>query len=436
MNGDDLKLQQIVNASVEADLGRRRQPPPFLPEREISSARGDGLSAWRMPLISAAVVGGLLVATTLAVRHSVGSESHTGVSAATSHALASSKLSTIGVGSVRGGGTHGQSAWALGSDGLAVSGDGGTTWAKDPLPTGVPADSVLSVTAPTAGALILAAPAASGFTLFNQATASASWSGVTLTPSWPAKTQLTGPPQAVLVTPGPNNVVAAVASIGAGSTTSATAVFVSTDGGQTYTQHDPGLTYSVASIGFSSATNGVAIEGPTSGLIFHTADGGTTWTQVATATDPGSQISYGEPTTNGQNVEVPQIVQDSDFTTHISVIRSADGGASFTASPAAQVLTIPSSVGQLGVHLGEVSTTRWVIPAAGSILYASDDDGASWKTINSPTLPPGTVRVDMASSQQATAIASTSSCTGIKTGCSNQIELYTTSDGGHTWLAA
>jgi hypothetical protein len=440
-NDDDLRLQETINAGVEADLGGRRQPPAFYPERKRSASRGSGVAAWRAPLIGAAIVGGLIIATTLAVRHSVGTESsgmRVSTAAAPSspvRALGPARLTALGIGSIRGDGINGQSTWAIGANGLAISVDGGTTWASDPLPDGVTAAAVLSVSAPTAGTLVLAAPTKNGFTLYRQSGASPSWSGVTLTPSWPRKTKLTGPPDGLIYAQGPNNIVFAVASIGVGSSDSATAVFISTDGGQTYAQHDPaGFTFTVDSIGFTSATNAVAIEGPTSELMFRTTDGGTTWTQVTVqASDPGSQTSFGQPTVNGQNIEVSKTVLDSSYATHISFLRSDDGGASFTAEPTDQTLTVPAN--QDGVQLGQVSSTRWVIPAIGRVLYASNSDGGSWTTINSATLPKGVVSVDMSSPEQATVITSTGSCTGIKTGCSNLLELYATSDGGHTWTA-
>lgn len=322
-------------------------------------------------------------------------------------------------------GLNGESAWVISGPVLHWSADGGRNWSATALPLGVTVADLMSVSGAAGRAVWLAVREGSGVRLYRYTDASA-WTSAVLVPAWPSVFQVSGPPETAIVTPGPAGLVTVAETIGIGTSSAFTTLFISTDDGRTFAQHPPqpgvGTEY-WWSITFSTPQNGVVAIGPGTGepsALIHTYDSGRTWTEAGISGLPmrGSR-SFGRPAIVGADIVFPVTTWTDDATGNrtLSLLVSADGGASFAA-------------GGLGLNVGghntpvtdTLGTTTWVIPddgAGGHTIFETTDLGKTWRSVEATGLD-GASRISLTGRSSALAI-------------SRGGYLVATMDGGKTW---
>ncbi len=128
---------------------------------------------------------------------------------------------------------------------------------------------------------------------------------------------------------------------------------------------------SAAEIDFTSPTTGFAVTGaPGSGRIYRTTDGAGSWTQVATASQPLSGITFVTPT-------VAYAVGDG-----ARLLRSTDGGASWAARPLA--LPAGSATPSL-LHIACSDPSTCLISTRDATTLVRTTDGGGTGTLVTPS---------------------------------------------------
>lgn len=333
-------------------------------------------------------------------------------------------------------GFAGAAGWTLSPTGLAVSEDGGTQWSAVSLPAGVMASLIVAVAHRAAGPLWIAVTDGQGVDLYRRLDPAGQWSSTRLLPSWPAVAAWNGPPDTVSITPGPAGLVTVVTSLRVGMSSGFSSLFVSSDAGATFEQH-PAPSESEVNVVWWSATlvtpqSGVVVAGPTQEQLFHTSDGGTSWSAASGAGLPAvGTYGLGTPVVVGADLELPITSEMSDGSETFSLFISHDGGATFSDTGGSAVHVAPDyNAPAISDSLGQVT---WVVPPSGGTIFESTNQGRTWTTVAATGLSEGVLRISLTSPVSATAVMVSSSCTGYKTGCQSQGYLMGTTDGGRTW---
>ena len=338
-------------------------------------------------------------------------------------------------------GVDGAAAWALSATRLSVSDDGGLDWSDLALPGGVSPGAVASIAEASNGELWLATvKGASTVKLYRRETStSAGWSYTTLVPAWPtAADGFRFRSRSVMITPGPSGMVTVVVLAGTGHTGAVPRLFVSLDEGATFRQYPMPVTSTLnthwQSVTFSTRKAGVVIVSPgapAAEALFHTSDGGSSWSPVSiTGLPTGAAVVFGTPFSEGTDIELPVVASTSKDGETFALYVSHDGGASF-AGPIGSVISA-DSFGPGPSPLAAYGQTLWVVGEART--YESGNDGRSWRTVRSSGLPPITA-MSLTSPTAATAVAGISSCARVETGCASRTYFVRTTDAGKTWNA-
>ena len=334
-------------------------------------------------------------------------------------------------------GLNGSAAWVLSDSGLSLSQDGGRTWSAVALPADVKSSSVLAVNAVAGRATWLAVNDGLGVRVYRMSAGATAWTrSTTLVPSWATASELSGQPiQVVLLTPGPSSLVTLAETIGAGMSTAAEALFVSTDDGLTFVQHppkSPALNSIWASVTFVTPHSGVIVDGPGTAPneIQYTSDGGNTWSKpTVTGLPADGDYELGWSLLVGSDIEVPVTTSTAAGGTNTTffLLVSHDAGATF--APAG---TAFASGGNFYPALDSLGQVTWVA-LAGPSLKETADGGQTWTTVTAAGLPAGVTSIQLTSPTSATAVVQENGCTGFRTGCYTRTYLIATTDGGATW---
>lgn len=325
----------------------------------------------------------------------------------------------------------GSSAWMLLDSGLSVSNDAGRTWTAVALPGGVASSAVGAVAMAPGRPVWLAVHSGDGYRLYRKANAATAWSSVLLTPSWALVQYTSRPADMVTITPGPGGLVTVAETMGGGSTSAVTSLFVSTDDGRSFVQHPPrsGSVANMywASVTFTTAESGLVIAGPSTypHVFLYTSDGGTTWSESRVSGLPAApNYTPGAPLLVGSDIQVPVTICGADCNTSTFVLLvSHDGGATF--SP--QGVAVPA-----GGNSGSLGPITWVW-TGGGILQETTDGGQTWTAITAVGLPINVSSLDLTGPTSATAVIVDGGCAGFKTDCWYRNYLVATTDGGRTW---
>ena len=325
----------------------------------------------------------------------------------------------------------GSSAWMLLDSGLSVSNDAGRTWTAVALPGGVASSAVGAVAMAPGRPVWLAVHSGDGYRLYRKANAATAWSSVLLTPSWALVQYTSRPADMVTITPGPGGLVTVAETMGGGSTSAVTSLFVSTDDGRSFVQHPPrsGSVANMywASVTFTTAESGLVIAGPSTypHVFLYTSDGGTTWSESRVSGLPAApNYTPGAPLLVGSDIQVPVTICGADCNTSTFVLLvSHDGGATF--SP--QGVAVPA-----GGNSGSLGPITWVW-TGGGILQETTDGGQTWTAITAVGLPINVSSLDLTGPTSATAVIVDSGCASFKTDCWYRNYLVATTDGGRTW---
>ena len=336
-------------------------------------------------------------------------------------------------------GVDGTAAWALSATQLSVSDDGGLDWSDLALPGGVSPGAVASIAEASNGELWLATvKGTSTVKLYRRETStSAGWAYTTLVPAWP--TAADGFPfqsRSVMVTPGPSGMVTVVVFAGTGHTAAVPRLFVSLDEGATFRQYPMPVTSALntdwQSVTFSTPKAGVVVVSPGAPApeaLFHTSDGGTSWSPASIAGLPtGAAIVFGTPFSEGADIDLPVVASTSKGGETFALYVSHDDGASF-AGPIGSVISA-DSFGPGPSPLAVYGQTLWLVGEGR--IYESENDGQTWRTVTSSDLPPITA-MSLTSPTAATAVAGISSCARVEIGCTTRTYFVRTADAGKTW---
>jgi hypothetical protein len=325
-------------------------------------------------------------------------------------------------------GADATSAWIVSSTKVAVSADAGGHWSDVVLPTGVPPASIAAITTAPGRGLWLAVAHDLTIDLYRQHYPSTNWSHTALTATKPAGLNLGGAPPGVSITLQAGQVVTVVGTWGLSTAVAFVAPFYSADDGATFVQHPANVSGYWFSLTFRTPQYGVLIGGVStlSNRIYRTTDGGTSWTPVTIPSLGSGQPMFSTPTIDGTSIELPVTLTNDNGDQQVSIYRSTDDGATFTASSPPLALPAAISAGQVPVAI--LGRTVWV-PAQGRI-YESGDSGETWTTIPSPGTP---YVIDLIDNSRAIATATDSGCAKGQSECHGYAYLVMTTDNGRHW---
>lgn len=338
---------------------------------------------------------------------------------------------------------NGTAAWVMTGSGLSVSSDGGRTWSAPALPPATTAQNLLQVEGAPGRGFWLAFREGNAIR-FYRTPDGATWSSTLLAPTWPQIFQVSGPPELVLIAPGPGGLLTVAETVGVGTANAVTALFISTDEGVTFVQRPP-TSGSVANeywhwMAFLDADRGVVGIGPETGpgsarsavAVIHTSDGGRTWSRSSFPSAPVPATGeIGAPALVGSDIVTPITSWASDGSDNGSfrLAISHDAGASFTSlgNP------LPKTTGLLPITatatLGGVS---WVVAQGDQgppAIYKTADAAATWASVPAPG---SIVDLTLTGPTSAIAVIDSKTCDSAQ-GCHARTYLVTTSDGGSTW---
>jgi photosystem II stability/assembly factor-like uncharacterized protein len=338
-------------------------------------------------------------------------------------------------------GFSGASSWLLSTAGLSTSDDGGRTWTVRQLPDGAGAASVAAVASAPGRRIWLAVPGTDSIELYSMPLAGSVWSNALLVPTWPAEAAGGGPPNSMVIAPGPGALVAVAATITPNGTGSYSTVFVSTDDGDTFVQH-PGPAGSLASAvwtdaAFVTAQSGMVVTGGSPAQLIFTADAGASWSKSSTASlPPAGSYFFGVPVIAGSDIELPLIGlatgTGGKSGATFSLLVSHDGGATFE-GPLGSTLAL-DTYGRPAT--GSLGGATWVAPYDGGRVYETADEGRTWTAVAASGLPLGVSSIDLTGPASATALIGLAGCPGFQEDCWTRSYVVVTSDGGRTWSPA
>jgi len=225
-----------------------------------------------------------------------------------------------------------------------------------------------------------------------------------------------------------------MADLGIGAGSMAIAVFQTTNGGTTWTRtytNDPsiegagdslplgGIKVMMVPLDMKTAWIGGVVYSSGSTYLFHTDDGGKTWSQVSMML-PGDaqsseltieQVKFLSPTQGFLAIRLTSTTQETIFYT------TSDGGQTWDPAPA----TLPNS------GLLEIPSAQEIIFYYNNQFYVTQDAAKTFEIID-PNIAFGESLTDMSFANASTGWVITTSPT-------NQRTLYKTTDGGLTWFA-
>jgi photosystem II stability/assembly factor-like uncharacterized protein len=343
-------------------------------------------------------------------------------------------------------GLRGNAAWDLTDTGLFVSEDGGRTWSSVALPAGLSAPTLGTTTSGTVvtavanRAVWLAVREGDGYRIYTRLESTAGWTSTLLVPTWPVQS-VSGPPESVIVTPGPGGLLTVAEWAGMAMSSAVTELFVSTDNGLTFTPHPPpansGAWEYWRSVAFVGPKVGVVVMGSATSdvsTMVYTTDGGTAWKDSSVAGLPAAGWrAFGTPTIVGSDIVVPATTWTDGAkgpeNIELRLLMSHDAGASFAAVGTAL---------QLGADFGPTTATTgdstWAMTVTGGVItiFETQDRGATWSTIRPAGLSLAGYFLELAGPGRATILTTDSGCPG-KTNCWTHVQLLATTDAGRTW---
>jgi hypothetical protein len=333
---------------------------------------------------------------------------------------------------VRIAGSAGRLAWKLDAAGLTVSENAGHSFADMALPAGVTPALIQDVSS-SGSTLWFAATKGSAVGVYRRSGTAPAWQETDVHPVWPAGLGLAGAPDRSVLE-AQTGLLTLIASKSMSPTKSANELFTSTDGGASFIKRSSQLMVPWWQASFATASGGVVIAGPARNLVFHTGDGGASWTPARMAgLRAGDPVTFGAVVDNAGNLELPATTMLANQSYLLTIYLSHDGGASFRAQPGPG-LPLPAATNAVAV--AGVGASLWAAPASGGQLFTSNDAGGTWNRIASPSLPSGVESISIAGSGSATAVVQQAGCRSGKTDCYLTSQLYATSDGGSHWTAS
>jgi photosystem II stability/assembly factor-like uncharacterized protein len=319
--------------------------------------------------------------------------------------------------------------WALTTDRLARTQDGGSTW-SDITPAGLAASALADVFFLSSQKGWLATPAARAETGSVIGIYRTLDGGTTWVPVGPVNASPAASGQTYLEFVDDLHGWAVV-EWETSSNFSKGQLFFTADGGLTWTELSVPI---AAPVEFSSLTVGLVAGGPQGDELYVTHDGGGTWNETRLPLPPavdaakvllGTTYCLDAADPFGVCVQPASILQPPGET-HIYV--TVDGASTWE-----DVGSFPIPTDAAGVPLDVVDEQTWIFVTQNPPrLFETANRGKDWDIV-SPNGLPGADEVDFASPAVGWATYGSGGCAGFKTDCTYTTKLFATVDGGQTW---
>ncbi len=209
-------------------------------------------------------------------------------------------------------------------------------------------------------------------------------------------------------------------------------LYQTTDGGATWTK----LSLPIGgSIRFMSRSDGWTAGGALNDRLYVTRDGGQTWERQAVTLPPdytANAPAYDLPTFQDNRTGVLPVSFTGADRGAIGFYVTGDGGRTWSLAA-----TIPSQDRlERGVALRSeiVDTDTWLVASfGGGRVDRTRDRGRTVETVPASGLPNGVAKIDFATADVGWSRTETTTCSGVKTGCSTTVQLLRTTNSGQSW---
>ena len=206
------------------------------------------------------------------------------------------------------------------------------------------------------------------------------------------------------------------------------------DAGATWTAQEAGAVESLYGVSFPDANQGWAVGG--NGTILHTADGGAHWTKQAVATTDDFQGVVFTDTRAGWVTGIRPVHHDpfgDEDDWQASIWHTADGGQTWTQQPVPANASLLSRIDFVDAQNGWTVGTKYTGDDGGGFaeqvgaIYHTSDGGRTWSEQYSPELPMSFKAVDFVDANNGW-VAGFVTSSSVQGGA-----MYHTVDGGKTW---
>jgi len=211
-------------------------------------------------------------------------------------------------------------------------------------------------------------------------------------------------------------------------------------GGELFRTDDDGANWkkltvpAVGPIALATQTQGVLVGGADRDHVYATHDAGASWTQILLTRPAGeasSKVRYDAPTfSSPHDGLMPATYTKPDGTAAVALIATHDGGATWTAGP---TFALTGGDAHIAPIIDVVNATLVYAVLGDGNLYTTQDAGATWNAVDSPTLPALVTSISFVSPGDGWAQTAKGDCKGLRTPCTGHADLYSTNDGGRTW---
>jgi photosystem II stability/assembly factor-like uncharacterized protein len=206
-------------------------------------------------------------------------------------------------------------------------------------------------------------------------------------------------------------------------------LFWTSDGGATWSADRPTGTGSVGNegnVGFATATDGVIVNASHGTGVVVSRDGGGRWADAVLVLPPGPETGptvMGQPAFTGGSSGLLTVDVQNDTASAVWVYGTSDRGASW--KPLSRV---PAGF----MEVAFLDDQHW-LSVDGPELAQTADGGKTWTRSPSTGLP-GPASLSMADAQQGWALVNMGVCLTFKSDCQSRTGLYSTDDGGRSWV--
>ena len=311
--------------------------------------------------------------------------------------------------------------WARGPDGLFVTTDAGAAWGRWALP--VPPQSLLGVALLGPDRALVAANDGTAVRVLSTGDAGRTWDSVELG-------RVAAGPAAGRFAQDGERVAGLLVERVSSSNFSLADWYATDDGGVTWARHEAPAAGAVSTTGDGALW---LAGGPARNMLFTSADGGASWTEVGLPPSIPAERALEPPAPRPDGRTILPVTVPGEGKASVLFLSTADRGRTWTEVGRAEV---PATVGR-GVALptspgGSAGTLLVAAPDGSRVLRVPLGGGVA-RQVTPRGLARGVVDVGLTSEEVGWATVTTSSCAADKTACSSTTGLLVTRDGGLTW---